>query len=527
MQIRVYLKNAAILTVSGLVLRVLGMAFRVFVASSIGSEGMGLYQLILSVYMVFVSLASSGMNVAATRLAAQSLARGRSMARTVSRLVITAGALGFAAMGAQLILAEPLARWVLHDVRGALGLKILAPSLPVMAVAGALRGCFLARRRVEPNAVAQLVEQLVRMGVVWLALRRAASWGAEYACAGVLAGNTVSEMVSCLLMVLFARKDPGLRSRGSGREGERPPFSGRELAGILLPVEGNRILASILQAAEASLIPLCLTVYLGDKSAAISQYGALKGMALPLLFFPFSILSALSSLLMPEIARAHARRDRAGAARLIDATLRTAGIFSMLAGACFVLFGRQAAQLMYGDAQVGGYLCLLGAVAPFMYLESMVDGLLKGVGEQLATFRYSLLDSALRILGIVVLLPRFGIGAFLAIMAASNLLTFGLNTARLLDRTGVEPRLFVWFGRPAAYALAAGAGGWLVWREAGQSIFGLLAAGGTVCLVYAVLTALTGGLPLPRRVGKLLHRQKSGRPREENTAPKISQKECY
>ena len=71
MQIRVYLKNAAILTVSGLVLRVLGMAFRVFVASSIGSEGMGLYQLILSVYMVFVSLASSGMNVASTRLAAQ------------------------------------------------------------------------------------------------------------------------------------------------------------------------------------------------------------------------------------------------------------------------------------------------------------------------------------------------------------------------------------------------------------------------------------------------------------------------
>ena len=508
MQIRVYLKNAAILTVSGLVLRVLGMAFRVFVAASIGSEGMGLYQLILSVYMVFVSLASSGMNVASTRLAAQSLARGRSMARTVRRLVLAAGALGMAAMGLQLLLAEPLARYLLHDVRGAVSLKILAPSLPVMAVAGALRGCFLARRRVEPNAVAQLVEQLVRMGVVWLALRRFSHWGAGYACAAVLAGNTVSEAVSCLLMILFARRDPGLRSRGTGRESERPPFSGRELAEILLPVEGTRILASALQAAEASLIPLCLALYLGDKSAAISQYGALKGMALPLLFFPFSILSALSSLLMPEIARAHARRDRAAAARLIDTTLRTAGVFSMLMGSCFVLFGRQAAQLLYGDAQVGAYLCLLGAVAPFMYLESMVDGLLKGLGEQLATFRYSLLDSALRILGIVLLLPRFGITAFLCIMAVSNLLTFALNTARLLDRAGMEPRLFVWFGRPAAFALAAGAGGWLVLRAAGQTLPGLLIAGGTVCLVYAALITLTGGLPLPRLTGKSLHWKK-------------------
>ena len=247
MQIRVYLKNAAILTVSGLVLRVLGMGFRVFVAARIGSEGMGLYQLILSVYTVFVSLATAGMNVAATRLAAQSLARGRSMARTVRRLVLAAGLLGLLAMGLQLILAEPLARYVLHDVRGALSLQILAPSLPVMAVAGALRGCFLARRRVEPNAVAQLVEQLVRMGVVWLALRRVEGWGAGYACAAVLAGNTVSEAVSCLLMVLFARRDAGLRSRGTGREAKQPPFTRRELAGIVLPVEGSRILASVLQ----------------------------------------------------------------------------------------------------------------------------------------------------------------------------------------------------------------------------------------------------------------------------------------
>lgn len=505
MQIRGYLKNAAILTVSGLVLRVLGMAFRVFVASSIGSEGMGLYQLILSVYMVFVSLASSGMNVASTRLAAQSLARGRSMARTVSGLVVTAGALGFAAMAAQLALAEPLARWVLHDVRGALGLKILAPSLPVMAVAGALRGCFLARRRVEPNAVAQLIEQLVRMGVVWLALRRTASWGAGYACAAVLVGNTVSEAVSCGFMAFFAHKDPAFQV---GEDDGRRPYTRRELAGILLPVEGSRILASVLQAAESSLIPLCLALYLGDRTEAVSQYGAIKGMAIPLLFFPFSILSALSSLLMPEIARANARRDAAATARLIDGTMRMAGLFSALAGCCFVLFGRQAAELLYGDAQVGEYIRVLGMIAPFMYLESMVDGILKGLGEQLATFRYSLLDSAVRILGIVVLLPRYGIWAFLGIMAVSNLLTFTLNTRRMLRRARMHPGWWSWFGRPAVFGLTCGALGWCALRLLpGQSTLGLIAAGALVCGAYLVLSLVWGGLDhmLPAR----LRRQKA------------------
>ena len=175
----------------------------------------------------------------------------------------------------------------------------------------------------------------------------------------------------------------------------------------------------------------------------------------------------------------------------------------MLAGCCFVLFGRQAALLLYGDAQVGGYIQALGLVAPFMYLESMVDGMLKGLGQQLATFRYSLLDSALRILCIAALLPRFGIGAFLGIMAASNLLTFGLNTARLLRCAGLRPAWGAWLGRPAAFALAAGAAGCAVRALpgiAGNALPELLACGAAVCGVYLALAALFGGAGALRRL---------------------------
>ena len=122
----------------GLALRALGMVFRVFVAARLGPEGMGLYQLILSVYMVFVSLASAGINVASTRLGAQCLTRGRGMAPTLRSLAATAAVLGTAAMLAQLALADPLARFALHDSRAELGLCTLAPSLPFIAAAGAL-----------------------------------------------------------------------------------------------------------------------------------------------------------------------------------------------------------------------------------------------------------------------------------------------------------------------------------------------------------------------------------------------------
>ncbi len=281
----------------------------------------------------------------------------------------------------------------------------------------------------QPNITAQLIEQLVRMAVAVAGLRALAGWGAGYGCAAVLLGNTVSEAVSCGIMLAFAARTPEFAPRPGGA---LHPYTQKELNEILWPVEGSRLLASALQAAESSLIPYTLALYTGSRAEAVAQYGALKGMALPLLFFPFSVLGALSGLLMPEITRTHTKGDTAATRRLVYTMLRLTGGFSLLAGVGFVLLGRPLAQYLYQDADVGRYVQVLGFVAPFMYLESMVDGVLKGLGEQLASFRYSLLDSALRITAIWLLLPRYGMAGFLGVMIASNLLTFGLNLCRML-----------------------------------------------------------------------------------------------
>ena len=388
---KTYLQNAALLTACGLVLRVLGMGFRVVLSSYLGGEGMGLYQLILAVYMVFVSLATAGINVASARLAAQSLARGRGMAATLRGLCGTALLFGCCAMLLQMLLAEPAARYLLHDTRAILALQILAPSLPFMAAAGAVRGCFLAARRVHPNVIAQLIEQIIRMAIAIAALRVLAQWGAGYGCAAVVLGSTVSEGISCALMFAFAAKTPEF-----ARRADEPlqPYTQKELYAIVLPVEGSRLLASGLQAVESSLIPYTLALYTGSRADAMAQYGSLKGMALPL--------------------------------------LKVTGAFSLAAGTGFVLFGAPLAGFIYRDVEVGEYVRILGFVAPFMYLESMVDGVLKGLGEQLATFYYSLADSIFRIAAIWLLLPRYGMAAFLGIMITSNLFTFTLNLTRML-----------------------------------------------------------------------------------------------
>lgn len=209
-------------------------------------------------------------------------------------------------------------------------------------------------------------------------------------------------------------------------------------------------------------MPACLAVYLqfsGGRAEAVAQYGSLKGMALPLLTFPFGLLGSLSVLLMPEITQAHLRGQSGRLAALIDRMLRLTGYFSALAGAAFWVWGQPLAEALYGSAEAGSYLVILGPAMPLMYLESMVDGAMKGVGEQKAVFRYSMWDSCLRIVGVLLLLPRFGMKGFLFVILLSSFYTCTANTGRLLSSCGLRLQLWRWLGAPGfAGAVSAGPG---------------------------------------------------------------------
>ena len=494
-----YFKNAALLTGSDVVLRLAGMGLRIWLANALGGAGMGLYQLVLAVYGLFVTLATAGISVAATRLLTEELSRDKAAARgMLVRLVLAGLGLGGLAMVAQLATAGLAAKWWLGDVRAAAALRTSALGLPWMAVSAVLRGFFLARRWVEPNVLSQLAEQTVRIAAVVWALTRTQGWPDGSRCALVLAATALSEAVSTALMALFYRR------------GE-----------ILWPVEGGRALSSALHTAENMLVPACLAVYLaasGGRTAALEQYGTLKGMALPLLNFPFGLLGSLAVLLMPEITQAHIEGQTARLNALLDRMLRLTGYFSALAGTLFWVWGRPLAQLLYHSPEAGFYLETLAPAMPLMYLESMVDGAMKGIGEQKAAFRYSVWDAVLRIGGVAVLLPRYGMRGFLAVILLSSFYTCAANTGRLLLSSGTGHAFRRWLGAPLLAAAAAGAAGRGVRRAlAGFPVQGLpgqlavLTAGGTVTALVFLLAALPLGLW--EEVWAVLRQAKTGKNR--------------
>lgn len=494
-----FLKNTAILTAASLALRGVGMVFRVYLAARIGAQGMGLYQLITTVYNLFLTLATAGVGVAATRMITEELALsgGRRIRSLCGKLLFAALALGLLAGTLEFFGADLAALFWLKDERAAPALRILAFSLPPVAVTSCLQGYFMARRQVGLTTGAQMGEQLLRMGLVIAILPAALSLGLGEACAAVVLAGTVAEIFSGAVVWQGYRRD--LR-KVQGKEKPQPArgVMGR-LWGIAAPVAATRYVGSGLRTLENVMVPGALAVYTASREAALEQFGALKGMAMTVLFFPFSFLSTLSTLLLPEITEAYAQGRARALERLISRTILITLSVSVLMGGLFALFAGELGEVLFHDGQVGFYIRVLGPVTPFMYLESMVDGILKGINQQLATFRYSVWDSVARIALIAALVPRFGMKGFLFVMLVSNLFTGLLNLHRLLAVTGLPIRWGQWVVRPM-FALLAGAltyrAVFLPWAaDRGMpSALGLLAGGAVVSGAYLTVLFLTGGL---------------------------------
>ena len=169
-------------------------------------------------------------------------------------------------------------------------------------------------------------------------------------------------------------------------------------------------------------------------------------------------------MLLPELSAANACHREDAIRRAVEKALRITLLASLLIGAVFTVFADPLGRLLYGSAEVGIYLRVLAPLTPIMYTESIVDGMLKGLNQQVSSLKYSLTDSALRIVLIVLLVPTRGMGGFLFIMVISNALTSFLNLHRLLTVTHLRLRWGRLLGLPLFCAVIASFGATAVVR---------------------------------------------------------------
>ena len=439
-------KDTLVLTAAALMMRLLALAFQSWLAQRIGAEGLGLWQLVLSVNVFSATLAISGIRFTATRLVSEELGRrgGGDAGGAVARCLLYAVSFGCAACLLTYFGAAPIGFLWIGDARTVPCLRIFAFTLPLISVGSVLNGVFIARRQAWKSAAVQTAEQCAGIGFAVLLLRGVPGGDIAAEAAALARGNLMADALTLILALsLYLLAPPGrARRRGKG-------LAGRMLH-IALPLALSAYARTGLSTLEHLLVPRMLRRSGLSSAGALSGYGTVTGMVFPLISFPACLLVAAAELTVPELTAAQVRGDLPGIRLAVRRRLRFAAAYS-LAVALFLLLSADAlADLVYHDASAGPWIRLLAPLVPVMYLDIVTDGCLKGLGQMLRSMSVNVGEAMIGLLLALTLLPRFALTGYAAMLYLCELWNFGMSFALLRKITGLRllPRARKNAGRP-------------------------------------------------------------------------------
>lgn len=430
--------GTAILTITGLITRIIGFFYRIYLSRLFGEEGMGIYQLLSPVLALSFSLTAAGFQTAISKFVAAQA--GRENTAFPSRRPMVMGLLltiplSLACTAALFAGSDFIAVSLLQEPRTASMIRLLAPSIPLSAIHACINGYFYGIKKAGIPAGTQLFEQCCRVACVYLVSASILAQGHTPSINVAVLGLTVGEGCSMLAALLAAWYH---RSRWSAvpAHGHSPAFpSYGQLLGMVIPLTANRIVLNLLQSVESVSIPAGLRSYGYDNATALSVYGVLTGMAFPMIFFPNALTGSVSVMLLPMISESYARGDDAGIRRAIVRTVKYCFLLGFSCMGFFLLTGRFLGEGLYRSPLAGHFIRTLSLICPFLYLDNTLSSILQGLGMAGRLFLINVTSLLVRLLFILLTVPRLGIQGYLYGILASQILQCGLYLGCLWRRS--------------------------------------------------------------------------------------------
>ena len=291
-----------------------------------------------------------------------------------------------------------------------------------------ISGYFSAVRNTIKPASDQILEQLLKVTLISMFLNYFMPCGLEYICISLILGNIISEILSFIYIYTLYKFDKKklLNSRQS------KTFFEKRILQITIPIGLTSFMRSGLLTVKQILIPLGFEKNGSSCEQALANYGLISGMAMPLVLFPNTIILAFSNLLIPEFSQFNIRAEYSRIKRITRKILKYTLIFSIIISTLIFIFAPQLSHLLYKSSNVIIYIKLLAPLIPIMYIDNVVDAILKGLDKQIAVLKINIIDLITSILLILIIIPQFGIYGYIFTIYFSEILNFVLSLKNLI-----------------------------------------------------------------------------------------------
>ena len=422
-------KNVAIITAFSVLTRFLGFLFRIYLSRTIGAEELGRYQVALSVFLVLLTIVSSGFTFVISRMTAGYRVReDKRLSRSLwtSSLIVVLSAsiiLCLIVFAFQFLFAK-----IFTDENCLKILIILLPSLIFSSIYSVFRGAMWGNDKYFGLCVSEFGEQVAK--IVFFVLLIGSGVSALGGAFSVAWAFTLSCVFSSILVVV-------LFFCYGGRLG-KPTKIWKELVKRSAPITGVRVLGSLSQPLIALILPARLIAAGYTKSQAISIYGVAIGMTFPLLFLPATLIGSLATALVPDISMALEKKDFLHIEKRVHTAVMFTLFISFLVVPVFIAVGDKIGIFLYDNALSGTLLQFSAWMMIPMGLTNISSAILNSLGFEVKSFINYLTGDSIMFLVLLTLPKLIGINALIVGMGLSSVVSTILNFAMLKKKLNIE-----------------------------------------------------------------------------------------
>ncbi|MGM9986794.1 MAG: stage V sporulation protein B [Bacillaceae bacterium] len=419
-----FIRGTFILIIAGFINRILGFINRVVVARIMGSEGVGLYMMAFPTLILAITITQLGLPIAISKLIAEAQAV-HDHRKTKKILVVslaTTGILSIIFTIGLMILAPVLANTLLTDKRTLYPLLAILPVIPIVAISGVLKGYFQGKQDMKPSAIAQVLEQIVRITLIAVCTKTFMPYGVEFAAAGAMLSSVIGEFIAlAYLFYVFKRKKRITIHTHFFNVVRQSKDTFNELMRIALPTTGSRLVGSVSTFLEPIIVAQSLALAGVTSIMATKQYGILTGYVLPLLLLPSFVTFALSTSLVPAISESVAKKQWRAVEYRLQQSMRIALVSGGWSVIILYVFGTPLMELMYKTTEGANFIKLLAPLFLFYYFQGPLQAVLQALDLANAAMINSIVSSVIKFAVIFFFAsnPAFGIDGVALGIAAS------------------------------------------------------------------------------------------------------------
>jgi len=424
------LLGTLLLTAASFTSRFIGFFFRIFLSQTFSEEQIGIYQLIFPIYALCFSITSAGIELALARNVAKEISLGNKKKASFFLYIslFFSLVLSLLAMKCLQTNAGFIAVYILGDLRCEPLLAAIARALPFASIHSCICGYYLGLKQAKITAASQLIEQSIRVCSTILLCQTAPN--IIFAVYGIV----LSEFFSALFCIWFySHHDFCYLPK---KHLSTFFTSSKELLSLTIPLTANRVLTNLLQSMESISIPICLQKYGYTNAQALGTLGVLTGMALPCILFPCAITNSISALVLPAVADYQTSKNHENLRHIIQKVLLSCVCLGCCSLLFFFVFSDIIGENIFGNSATADYLKVLCWICPFLYTNTTLSSIINGLGKTTATFLINCLSISIRIISILIFIPKIGMNGYLGGLLFSQFSSFVLQLLYLTKKRG-------------------------------------------------------------------------------------------